>query len=46
MRAFLAGGQAAIIGYYTQTLHQMQRELSEMATHATDVVEKGTLQQT
>ena len=46
MKDFLAGRQTAITGYYTQTLHQMELTLREMATHATDEAEKSALQQT
>ena len=46
MKAFLAGRQAAITGYYTQTLHQIQITLRDMAAHELDAEEKRALQRT
>lgn len=46
MREFLAGRQAAITGYYDQTLHQIQITLSDEAAHSTDAADKAALQQT
>ena len=45
-KAFLTRCQATVIGYYAQTLDQIQKALSDKATHSIDAAEKAVLQRT